>query len=94
MSPIILKTSKVVNVNSMFVIIAHLHAVYNKTHNKQDYSCNKSYRQCFPGKLIGYNVSDDSKSHHELAYIIAILGEVVYLLLLQHGNIKRAMDVP
>ena len=88
MSPIILKTSKVVNVNSMFVIIAHLHAVYNKTHNKQDYSCNKSYRQCFPGKLVGYNISDDSKPHYKLAYIIAILGQVVYLLLFQHGNTK------
>jgi len=35
-----------------------------------------------------------SKSHHKLAYIIAILGEVVYLLLFQHGITQIAMDVP
>ena len=93
-SPIILNTSKVVNVNSMFVISAHLHAVYNKTYNKQYYGCNKSNPQCSPRELVGYNVSDDCKPYYKLTYIIAILGEVVYLLLFQHGNIKRAMAVP
>jgi len=78
----------------MFVIITHLHAVYNKTYNKQYYRCNKSNPQCSPRELVGYNVSDNCKPYYELAYIIAILGEVVYLLIVHHTDVMRATDVP
>jgi len=45
-------------------------------------------------ELIRDKVSYYSKTHYKLAYIIAILREVVYLLLFQHGNMEKAMVVP
>ena len=89
--PIAPKTDKAM---SMFAIFIYLYSVNKKSHDKEYTRHNKSYPKGMPGELIGYKVSDDSKPHHKLTYIITILGEVVYLLFVYHGNIKRAMGVP
>ena len=91
MNPI---TAIVVNAMSMFDIILNLHSINNKSCDKEENDPDKSYPQCMLRELISNKVSYYSKTHYKLAYIIAILREVVYLLLFQHGYIKKAMDVP
>jgi hypothetical protein len=94
MMPMIPITPKVVNAISMSAIVNYLHSINKESHYKK-YTCYYNpYPKAVLGELIGYQVTYNHKSHHELTCIIAILREVVYLLLFQHGNIKRAMDVP
>ncbi len=87
-------TSKTVNVISMFVIFIYLNTVYNRAHDKQCRCCNKSYPQCLPRERVRNKIANNSKTHYKFTYIIAILGEVVYLLLVQHEDVTKATDVP
>ena len=81
MTPI---TPKDVNAMSMFDIFIYLHSINKKSHDKE-YTCNNnSYPKGMHGELIRYKVTNDHQSHNELAYIITILGEVVYLLSVYH----------
>ncbi|OHB69778.1 MAG: hypothetical protein A2W23_00640 [Planctomycetes bacterium RBG_16_43_13] len=87
-------TAKVVKAMSMFDIVIHLQSINNKSREKKNSRSNKSYPQSMCRELIRYKISYGTNTHYKLAYIIAILGEVVYLLLFQHGNIEGAMVVP
>ena len=86
-------TPKVVNAISMFVIFVHL-SVKQMPEDQENQSNYKPYPQGLQRELVGYKISDDCNPHHELAYIIAILGEVVYLLFVHHEDVRKATDVP
>ena len=90
----ILITANTVNAMSMFDIFIHLHSINEQPHNKESTRRYQSNPEGMFGRLIRYKVTDNHKSHHELAYIIVILGEVVYLLFVHHEDIMRATDVP
>ncbi len=92
--PMKLNTANTVNVMSMFDIFIHLQSINKQSHDEESTRSCKSNPKSLLRKRIGYKVTYNHKPHHKLAYIIAILGEVVYLLLFQHGNTKIAMDVP
>ncbi len=62
-----------------------LHSINNKSCDKEERNPNKSYPQGMLREFIRNKVSYYSKTHYKLAYIIAILGEVVYLLFV-HGK--------
>lgn len=91
--PMIPITPKVINATSMFVIFDYL-PIKQMPEEQENQSNHKPYPQCLQRKLVGYKISDDCKTHHELAYIIAILGKVVYLFFVQHIAIMIAMDLP
>ena len=91
--PIMPITPKVVNAISMSVIIVHL-PVKQMPEGQKNQCNHKPYPQGLQRELVGYEVSDDCNSHHKLTYIIAILGEVVYLLFVHHKDAIRATDVP
>jgi len=87
-------TSKVEKAISMFVIFSDLHFIYEMANHEKYYSSRESYPQCVQRRFIRHEIAHDSNTHDELAYIIAILGEVVYLLFIHHGDMIRATDVP
>ena len=72
--PMMPRTPRVVNVISMLVIFVHLQSIKQMPEDKENQSSHKPYQQGLQRKLVGNKVSNDCKSHHELAYIIAILG--------------------
>lgn len=82
--PMMPRTPNVVNVISMFVIVVHLQSIKQMPEDKENHGDHNTYPQGFQRKLVGNKVSNDCKPHHELAYIIAILREVVYLLFVHH----------
>ena len=90
--PMIPITPKVVNAISMFVIFVHL-PVKQMPEGQKNQCNHKPYPQGLQRELVGYEVSDDGNSHYKLAYIIAILGEVVYLLFVHHKDVSKATGV-
>ena len=73
----------------MFVIFIDLHFIYEIANHEKNYPRTESYPQCVQRRFIRYEVANDSNTHDELAYIIAILGEVVYLLFVEHEDIEK-----
>ena len=87
-------TSKVENAKLMLDIFIYLHSIDENSHDEK-YACNrKSYQEVNYRELIRYNVADNCQPHHKLAYIITILGNVVYLFFIQHNAIVIAMNMP
>jgi len=87
--PITPNTVKVVNAISMLVIFFHLQSVKQMPEDQKNQCTYETNPQSLQREFIGYKVSDNGKPHHKLAYIIAILGEVVYLLLFQHVKLRE-----
>lgn len=87
-------TAKVVNAMSMFDIFVHLHPINDESGSEKYAHTNCSHQKCVYGKFVRYKVANNCNSHNKFPYIIAILGEIVYLLFVYHVNVKRATDVP
>jgi len=85
MIPIMPKIPKTVNAISIFVILTNLQFIKKMTKYQKYQPYYNSYPEGVYLEFIGYQITYNHKSHYKLAYIITILGEVVYLLFIQHG---------
>lgn len=75
-------------------IVVYLQAIHQESNDNKCEGNQNSYPKSFKGKFFRKNISQNRKSNHQFKNIITELGEVVYLFLLQHGIIDRAMVVP
>ena len=78
----------------MFVILFHLLFIKQISKDQKNQRNYKPYPQGFQRELIGYEITNNCKPQYELAYIIAILGEVVELFFVHHEDNMVAMDMP
>ncbi len=75
-------------------IFIYLQSIQQKSNDKEYKSNYNSYPQGLKGKFIRKNISQNWKAYHQLDDIITKLRHVVYLFLVHHVDIRRAMGVP
>ena len=69
---------------SICVIFIYLLFIKKISNNKESKCSYKTCRQDFPGKFTRQHIPNNWQSYHQLAYIVAIFGDIVYLFLV-HG---------
>jgi len=87
-------TARTVSILSMFDIFIHLHSINKKSYDKKGTGCTQSNSDSLQREPVRYQVTNNHKSHCKLTYIVAILGEVVYLFLIYHEDDMIAMMMP
>ena len=64
---------------SICVIFIYLLFIKKISNNKESKCSYKTCRQDFPGKFTRQHIPNNWQSYHQLAYIVTIFGEIVYL---------------
>lgn len=79
---------------SSCVIGGGLHSIEQTPKYQQYQRESKSYSERQLREMIGHKITNDHKPYDNLAGIVAIFREVVYLLLIHHGDTLLAMAMP
>jgi len=78
----------------MSVIFIYLPSIQQETNDKEYHGNYNPYPESLYGEFIRKHISQNWKAYHQLDNIITKLGKVVYLLLVHHGDLMIATDVP